>query len=93
MSLYLTDLGPVVVPTLLCEHQPAIATAKGSSQGSQTHLIALPMYRDFVMRGDLLIEYVPTDDAVADIFTTQLGPGPYTWHCGSFMSLIPFLYQ
>ena len=42
------------------------------------------MYRDFVLRGDLLIESVPTDDQVADIYTTQLGPGPYTWHCGCF---------
>ena len=84
VSLHLTELGPVVVSTLLCEHQPAIGTAKGFSQGSQTHLIALPMYRDFVLRGDLLIESVPTDDQVADIYTTQLGPGPYTWHCGCF---------
>jgi len=86
VSLHLTDLGPVVVSTLLCEHQPAIqvGTAKGFSQGSQTHLIAWPMYRDFVLRGDLLIESVPTDDQVADIYTTQLGSGPYTWHCGCF---------
>ena len=42
------------------------------------------MYRDFVLRGDLLIDSVLTDDQVADIYTTQLGPGPYTWHCGCF---------
>ena len=86
VSLHLTDLGPVVVSTLLCEHQPAIqvGTAKGFSQGSQTHLIAWPMYRDFVLRGDLLIESVPTDDLVADIYTAQLGPGLYTWHCGCY---------
>ena len=78
------ELGPVVVSTLLCEHQPAIGTAKGFSQGSQTHLIALPMYRDFVLRGDLLIKSVPTDAPVADIYTTQLGQGPYTWHCSCF---------
>ena len=82
VSLHLTELGPVVVSALLCEHQPAIGTAKGFSQGSQTHLIALPMYRDFVLRGDLLIKSVPTDAPVADIYTTQLGQGPYTWHCG-----------
>ena len=44
-------------------------------------------YSDFVLRGDLLIKSVPTDAPVADIYTTQLGPGgpgPYTWHCGCF---------
>ena len=80
----MTDLGPVVVSTLLCGHQPAIGTATDFSQGSQRHLIALPMYRDFVLRGDLLIESVPTDDLVADIYTAQLGPGLFTWHCGCF---------
>ena len=95
MRLLLRDLGLVVVPTLLGDNQPAIATAKGPSQRSRTRHIdfTLALCRDFITRGDLLVEYVPTDDQVADIYTKQLGPGPYIRHCGCFMSLLLFLYQ
>jgi len=95
VRLLLRDLGLVVVPTLLGDNQPAIATAKGPSQRSRTRHIdfTLALCRDFITRGDLLVEYVPTDDQVADIYTKQLGPGPYIRHRGRFMSLLPFLYQ
>ena len=95
VRLLLRDLGLVVVPTLLGDNQPAIATAKGPSQRSRTRHIdfTLALCRDFITRGDLLVEYVPTDDQVADIYTKQLGPGPYIRHRGRFMSLLPFLYK
>ena len=72
----------VVVPqptlmSLLCEHHWQPTTSKGHSQCSRTHPIALTLYCDFVMRGNLLIESVPSDDLVADIYTTQLGPGHF----------------
>ena len=71
--------------TLLCENEPAIAPVKGPSPSqSSTHLIHLTLYCDFVMRGDFLVGSVPADDPFADLYTTQLGPGPYTWHCGCF---------
>jgi len=95
VRLLLRDLGLDVIPTLLGDNQPAIATAKGPSQRSRTRHIdfTLALCRDFISRGHLLIEYVATDDQVADVYTKQLGPGPYTRHCGRFMSLLPFLYQ
>ena len=95
VRLLLRDLGILVVPTLLGDNQPAIATALGPSQRSRTRHIdfTLALCRDFVTRGALLVEYVPTAEQLADIYTKQLGPGPYTRHCGRFMSLIPFLYQ
>ena len=95
VRLLLRDLGFVVIPTLLGDNEPAIATAKGPAQRSRTRHIdfTVALCRDFVNRGVHLIEFVPTADQVADIYTKQLGPGPYIKHCSRFMSLPPVLYS
>ena len=81
------------IPTMYVDCEPAIAVAKGASTRSRTKHIDFKIWlcRDYVRRELVQLVYVPTDLQIADFFTKQLGPGPYTIYRGQFMSLCPCL--
>ena len=85
-----------VAPTMLVDSEPAITVAQGPSQRSRTKHIdfTIALCRDYVCRGLVQLVYTPTDKQIADMFTKQLGPGPYILYRGRFICLLPFFtYQ
>jgi hypothetical protein len=61
--------------TMLCDNQGAIALAKDNKFHSRTKHIDLRYHfiREAVEDGKIKVQYIPTDDNVADIFTKALG--------------------
>ena len=79
------------IPTMYVDCEPAIAVAKDASTRSCTNLkyidFKIWLCRDYVCPGLVQLVYVPTDLQIANFFTKQLGPGPYTIYQGQFMLL------
>jgi len=66
---------PLQYPTLLyCDNQSTIATAKNPENHERTkHIdISYHLLRELVEDGTIKMEYCPTDENVADIFTKAL---------------------
>ena len=59
---------------LLCDNESAIKIAYNTVQHSRTKHIEIRNHfiRDHVARGDIELQYVPTKDQLADIFTKPL---------------------
>lgn len=67
-------LDDTTTPLLLVDNQSAMALAKNSTFHDRTKHIAVRHHfiRDEIERGTLDVEYVPTDDQVADVLTKAL---------------------
>jgi hypothetical protein len=48
---------------------------------------------DYLCSGRAVIEHCPTAEQIADMWTKQLGPGPYNVFQSHFMELVPFLHS
>ncbi|GHB31923.1 hypothetical protein GCM10010392_68950 [Streptomyces clavifer] len=72
----LSDLGvPTTDPTpILCDNTSAIHISKNPVQHSRTKHVAIRYHflKDKVADGEVKLEYVPTTEQVADIFTKPL---------------------
>jgi hypothetical protein len=73
--------------------EPAMAMSQGPTHRSRTlHIdFTLALARDYIPRGKAVMEYCPTAEQVADIWTKQMGPGSFIVFRGRFMGLIFFL--
>ena len=80
-------------PTMLVDSEPAMAMSQGPTHRSRTKHIDFTkaLVRDYVQRERAVMEHCPTDEQIADMWTKQLGPGPFVTHRGRFMGLVPFL--
>ena len=76
---------------LLVDNQPAISIAAGTTSRSRSRHIDFKAHlcRDFVNRGIITLQYVSTDDQLADIFTKQLSPQPFLRHRARLVCPIP----
>ena len=81
------------IPILRVDNQPAITVSLGPSNRSRTTHIDFTqaVCRDYVARNLIDLQYVPTVDQLADIWTKQLGPGPFLSHRARFMGFVPVL--
>ena len=81
------------LPTVRVDSEPAIAMSQGPAHHSRTKHIDFTkaLVRDYVQRERAVMKHCPTDEQIADMWTKQLGPGPFIAHRGRFMGLIPFL--
>jgi hypothetical protein len=72
---------------------PAMAMSQGPPHRSHTLQIdfTLALARDYIQRGKAVMEYCPTAEQVADIWTKQMGSGSFIVFRGRFMGLIHFL--
>ena len=71
----LLDLGlPVGTIPILCDNTSAICITKNPAQHSRTKHIDIRHHfiRDHFTKGDIDIQFVPTDSQLADIFTKPL---------------------
>jgi hypothetical protein len=65
-----------VTPTLMCDNEAAVKIAKDNSSNKRTQHSEREYYyvNEQLHRKRLAIEWVPTDDQLADIMTKALGP-------------------
>jgi hypothetical protein len=70
--------------------EPAMAMSQGPTHRSRTlHIdFTLALARDYIPRGKAVMEYCPTAEQVADIWTKQMGPGSFIVFRGRFIGLI-----
>jgi hypothetical protein len=68
-------LQPIASTTILCDNQSTIQIAEHSSHHNRIKHIDIRYWfiRDLIEKGELTINYVPTEFQVADIFTKALG--------------------
>jgi hypothetical protein len=80
-------------PTMLVDSEPAMAMSQGPTHRSRTKHIDFTkaLARDYVQRGRMAMEHCPTAEQVADMWTKQLGPGPFVVFRSRFMGLVPVL--
>ena len=78
---------------MLVDSEPAIAMSQGPTHRSHTKYIDFTkaLVRDYIQRELAVMEHCPTDEQIADMWTKQLGPGPFVAYRGRFMGLVPFL--
>ena len=90
LLLFPDDASP---PSMLVDSAPAMAISQGPTNRSRTKHIdfTMALARDYIQRGRAVMEHCPTAEQIADIWTKQLGPGPYTVFRSRFMGLVPFL--
>jgi hypothetical protein len=90
LRLFPDDASP---PTMLVDSEPAMAMSQGPTHRSRTKHIdfTMALARDYIQRGRAVMDYCPTAEQVADMWTKQLGPGPFVVFRGRFMGLVPFL--
>jgi hypothetical protein len=90
LRLFPDDASP---PTMLVDSEPAMAMSQGPTHRSRTKHIdfTMALARDYIQRGRAVMEHCPTAEQVADMWTKQLGPGPFVVFRGRFMGLVPFL--
>jgi hypothetical protein len=80
-------------PKMLVDSAPAMAISQGPTNRSRTKHInfTMALARDYLRRGRAVMEHCPTAEQIADMWTKQLGPGPYNVFRSRFMGLVPFL--
>jgi len=90
LHLFPDDATP---PTMLVDSEPAIAMSQGPTHRSRTKHIdfTLALARDYIQRGRAIMEHCPTAEQIADMWTKQLGPGPFVIYRSRFMGLVPYL--
>ena len=78
---------------MLVDSAPAMAISQGPTNRSRTKHIdfTIALARDYLRRGRAVMEHCPTAEQIADMWTKQLGPGPYSVFRSRFMGLVPFL--
>ena len=76
---------------LLVDNQRAMSIAAGTTPCSRSRHIDFKTHlcRDFVARGIIVLQYVSTDDQLADIFIKQLSPQLFLRHCARLVCPIP----
>ena len=81
-------------PTMFVDSEPAMAISQGPTHRSRTKHIDFTkaLLRDYVQRGRVVPEHCPTDSQIADIWTKQIGPGPFMVFRSRFMGLVPYLH-
>jgi hypothetical protein len=74
---YFTGLGPTKV---FQDNKAAISLSTGGTchKRSKHFGLEFDMFREYVGRGELVIEYKPTGELVADLLTKPLPPGKFT---------------
>ena len=90
LHLFPDDATP---PTMLVDSEPAIAMSQGPTHRSRTKHIDfnLALAREYIQRGRAIMEHFPTAEQIADMWTKQLGPGPFVIYRSHFMGLVPYL--
>ena len=90
LLLFPDDASP---PSMLVDSAPAMAISQGPTNRSRTKHIdfTIALARDYLRRGRAVMEHCPTAEQIADMWTKQLGPGPYSVFRSRFMGLVPFL--
>ena len=90
LRLFPDDAPP---PTMFVDSEPAMAISQGPTNRSRTKHIdfSKALFRDYVQRGRAVPEHCPTAEQVADMWTKQLGPGPFVAYRSRFLGLVPFL--
>ena len=70
-----------------------MAISRGPTHRSLTKHIDFTkaVFRDSIQRGRVVPEHCPTDSQIADIWTKQVGPGPFMVFRSRFMGLVPYL--
>jgi hypothetical protein len=76
MRMILGELGlKVVTPTIIyVDNQPAIRISENDSEHDRTKHIDIRHYviRDLIKNGDIKLQWISTNDQLADIFTKSL---------------------
>jgi hypothetical protein len=75
LCFLLAELGfPQQPPTLWCDNQSTIALTKDPVFHNRSKHIQIRDFfiRDLVQRGELVVQHIPTEDNIADIFTKAL---------------------
>ncbi len=80
-------------PSMLVDSAPAMAISQGPTNRSRTKHIdfTIALARDYLRRGRAVMEHCPTAEQIADMWTKQLGLGPYSVFRSRFMGRGPFL--
>ncbi|KAM2961779.1 hypothetical protein FF1_031321 [Malus domestica] len=85
IRLILKDLGVPLPfqPTIFCDNKSAIALSANPVYHSRIKHLDTDYHfvRERVHNGDLLVEYLPTDEQTADILTKGLHSPQFTRHC------------
>ena len=83
------------VPSMLVDSEPAMAISQGPTHRSRTKHIDFTkaLFRDYVQRGRVVPEHCPTEAQIADMWTKQVGPGPFVAYRARFMGLVPCLHS
>jgi hypothetical protein len=90
LTILLPELGIAVRPILIySDSQGALAVLKNPGGSSRAkHIDVLHHFaRERVMRGDVRMQYLPTDRMVADILTKALPKVKFEW-CRKHMGMI-----
>ena len=95
VTLLLSDLFPVDAspPSMLVDSAPAMAISQGPTNRSRIKHIdfTMALARDYIQHRRAVMEHCPTAEQIADMWTKQLGPGPFAAFRSRFMGLVPFL--
>jgi hypothetical protein len=78
---------------MLVDSEPAMAVSQGPTNRSRTKHIdfTMALARDYIQRRRAVMEHCPTAEQITDMWTKQLGPGPFAVFRIRFMGLVPFL--
>ena len=92
LRLFPDDAPP---PTMFVDSEPAMAISQGPTHRSRTKHIdfSKALCREYhdVQRGRAVPEHCLSAEQIADMWTKQLGPGPFVAYRGRFLGLVPFL--
>ena len=84
----LLDFNISVTPTILCDSQPAIDTIKNNKlvKGNKHIARRYHFVKGYVTSGDIKIEYVPTEENLADIYTKPLDQNKHKYFIEQFLT-------
>jgi hypothetical protein len=90
LQIFPDDASP---PTMLVDSEPAIAMSQGPTHRSRTKHIDFTkaLVRDYVQHEWAVMEHCSTDEQIADMWTKQLGLGPFVIFRTRFMGLVSYL--
>jgi hypothetical protein len=90
LCLFSDDAAP---PTKPVDSEPAMAMSQSPTHRSCTKHIdfTMALARDYIQRRRAVMEHYPTAEQIADMWTKQLGPGPFVVFRSRFMGLVSFL--
>ena len=83
----LLDFGVNITPTIYCDNQPAIDTIKNQKlvKGNKHIARRYHFVKGYYEEGIINIEYVPTSDNIADLYTKALAPPAFERHVNSIL--------